>query len=437
MYKALTLHKLKEVDGMKRKIRLGLALLVSCLLLLVSACSNSSSGQASSSGSKKIQFFVSGDTVEGGALTEMAKEYKKETGVNVQVVDVPYSDFVTRITNMVKSGNPPALARVTGFSPIWKNKLADLTSTLDSKGVDKKLAITLNDKAVALPIDLTAVGLYINKDLFDKAGVKVPTSDKDIWTWDEFISDLKVVLDKTDAKYGLVMDPSSHRLSSFLYQFGSKGFVNENGKYTTNAETKKGLETFVKLNDNKIMPTSVWLSGQDASAMFKSGQVAAYYSGNWQLKDFDKNIKNFKWQSVYMPYEKVRSTNLGGNYVIQFKGSGVEKETKKFIDWLYTKENYAKMAGLGGYLPVVDGANVDYHASETATSAYDVYRNEISSSDPVAAVARSVNDKLQLTSDKQAVDALKQEVIKVLNKEESIDQAISNVEKTFTDQYAK
>src|SRR4051794_15337604 len=100
MYKALTLHKFKEVDGMKRKIRLGLALLVSCLLLLVSACSNSSSGQASSSGSKKIQFFVSGDTVEGGALTEMAKEYKKETGVNVQVVDVPYSDFVTRITNM-------------------------------------------------------------------------------------------------------------------------------------------------------------------------------------------------------------------------------------------------------------------------------------------------------------------------------------------------
>jgi alpha-1,4-digalacturonate transport system substrate-binding protein len=420
-----------------RKFKLSLVLMLSFLLVVLSACGNSEKSTAGKAVSQKkpLQFFVSGDNVEGGALKTMATEYTKETGVKVEVVDVPFSDFSTRITNMIQAGNPPALARTAQFNPVWRDHLDDLSSTLKSKNIDENLAIKDNGKIKAVPIDLTAVGLFINKDLFDKAGVKYPTSEKDVWTWDEFVNDLKTVLAKTDAKYGLVMDPSEHRLTTMLYQFGSKGFYEENGKYTTNDATKKALEYFVKLNDNKIMPTAIWGAGGDPSAMFKSGQVAAYLSGVWQLKDFDKNIKNFKWASVYMPYEKVRSTNLGGNYIVKFKGSGVEKETQAFIDWLYTKKNYEKLAGLGGYLPVVKDAKVDYSVSKTATNSYQVYRNEMKSSDPIAAKLRATRDKLQLVSEKAANNVVKDNVIKVLNKEETIDQAITDSEQKYTDAF--
>ncbi|MDF2789118.1 MAG: extracellular solute-binding protein [Neobacillus sp.] len=422
-----------------KKFKIGLLLLLSLMLVVVTACGKSE--ETAKNGSKKdvkLQFFVSGDNVEGGALATMAKKYTEETGVEIEVVDVPYSDMATRITNMVQAGNPPALARTSGFNPIWKDSLGDLGSTLKDKGVREDLAIKDEDgKVKAIPIDLTAVGLFINKDLFDKAGVKYPQTEDDIWTWDEFVAALETVLDKTDAKYGLVMDQSDHRLSTMLYQFGSKGFYEENGKYTTNPETKKALEYFFKLNDNKIMPKAVWSAGEDPSSMFKSGQVAAYYSGVWQIKDFEKNIKNFEWASVYMPYEKVRATNLGGNYIVKFEGSGVEEEAQKFIDWLYTKENYQEAASLGGYLPVVDGAEVDYGVGEAGTKAYEIYQNEMASSDPIAAKLKAERDVLQLTSEKTPGSAIKDNIVKALNGEQSIDDAIKNSAAALTEAYSK
>ncbi|MCK1993544.1 sugar ABC transporter substrate-binding protein [Peribacillus muralis] len=417
-----------------KKFKISLLLLLTCLLVVVSACSNS---DKAASEKKKMQFFVSGDNVEGAALATMSKKYSEETGVEIEVVDVPFNDMVTRITNMVQAGNPPALARTAGFNPIWRDSLADLSATLSDKNLREDLAIKDDGKVKGLPLDLTAVGLYINKDLFDKAGVKYPTTEEDVWTWDEFRTALETVIEKTDAKYGLVMDQSEHRLSTLLYQFGSKGFYEENGQYTTNAETKKALNYFVKLNDDKIMPKAVWSAGEDPSSMFKSGQVAAYYSGVWQIKDFEKNIKNFEWASVYMPYEKVRATNLGGNYIVKFEGSGVEKEAQKFIDWLYTKENYEELASLGGYLPVVADAKVDYAVGEQGTKSYEVYRNEMKASDPIAAKLKAELDVLQLTSEKTANNAIRDNVVKTLNGEQSVEDTIKNVNEKLTDAYVK
>jgi alpha-1,4-digalacturonate transport system substrate-binding protein len=419
-----------------KKLKIGLLLLVSLMLVVVSACGKSE--ETSKNGGKKdvkLQFFVSGDNVEGGALAAMSKKYTEETGVEIEVVDVPFSDMTTRITNMVQAGNPPALARTAGFNPVWRDHLGDLSQTLTDKKVREDLAIKDDGKVKGVPLDLTAVGLFINKDLFDKAGVKYPQAEDDVWTWDEFTAALETVLEKTDARYGLVMDQSEHRLSTLLYQFGSKGFYEENGKYTTNAETKDALNYFVKLNNDKIMPKSVWAAGEDPSSMFKSGQVAAYYSGVWQIKDFEKNIKNFEWASVYMPYEKVRATNLGGNYIVKFEGSGVEEETQKFIDWLYTKENYEELASLGGYLPVVEGAEVDYGVGEAGTKSYEIYQNEIASSDPIAAKLKAERDVLALISEKAANNVIRDNVVKVLNGEQSVDAAIKDSAAKLTDAY--
>ena len=48
--------------------------------------------------------------------------------------------------------------------------------------------------------DLTAVGLYVNKSLFDEAGVAYPTTADQIWTWDEFIAAVKEVKAATGAR---------------------------------------------------------------------------------------------------------------------------------------------------------------------------------------------------------------------------------------------
>lgn len=404
------------------------------LTIMLVACSGGENQSATASGKVKepLQFYVSGDTVEGAALTKMSEKYTEETGIEIEVVDVPYDDMVTKITNMLRAGEPPALARVTGFNPAWNGKLIDLTEIAEKNNVKMDMGITVDDQMVAPPLDLTAVGMFINKTLFEEAGVTYPTTEEEIWTWEEFIDAVQTVVDKTDAEYGLVMDDSEHRLNAFLYQHGSKGFYEEGDEYVTNDKTKEALQRFIDMNDNTIMPKAVWTAGEDASSMFKTGRVAAYMSGSWQLTDFATNIKDFEWESVYMPYEEVRATNLGGNYLVAFEDSGVEDQAKEFIDWLYQKENYEELATYGGYLPVTEDAEVTY---EHVPEAYELYQAEIEASDSIASHQRNELTKKQLISQRSVSGTLADEIKATLNDEQTLDEAIENVKANMTDAY--
>ncbi|MCP3030257.1 extracellular solute-binding protein [Halobacillus sp. A1] len=410
--------------------KISLAVIILLLMLVATACGNQSEGSK-----EEIEFLVSGDNVEGNAISTMAKKYSDENDVTIKVVEVPYADMSTRISNMVRDDNPPELVRTTSLSPLWKDSLMDLSEINKSLDIDENLPIKVDDETKALPLDLTAVGLFVNKDLFEEAGVSFPTNEEDTWTWDTFVDSVNEVVEKTNARYGFVMDGSEHRLQSMLYQFGSNGFVpNDEGGYTTNEETKEGLEYFVDINDNTTMPKSVWTSGEDATAMFKSGRVAAYMSGSWQLKDFSENIKDFEWKSVYMPYEETRATNLGGNFTLGFEGTGNEEETKKFIEWLYQKENYEELAKLGGYLPVVNDTDIQY---DVAQESYELYQNEIKASPPVSAYMKTEMNGKQLTAEGNAQNVLKEQVISVLNGDQTIDEALEETTATYTEVYGE
>ena len=58
---------------------------LAAVMLGVAGCGSGDSA----SENKQIRMFVSGDTSEGGAYSKMAEKYKEETGVTVEVTDVP------------------------------------------------------------------------------------------------------------------------------------------------------------------------------------------------------------------------------------------------------------------------------------------------------------------------------------------------------------
>jgi alpha-1,4-digalacturonate transport system substrate-binding protein len=397
----------------------------------MSACGGGE--QAPAADSAPLQFVLSGDANQGGGYATMAKKYEQQTGVKVEVVDVPYDDLNTKVRNAALAKDLPALGRMPAIDPTWLDSTVDLKSVAEKDKVNMALAaVDADGKVISLPSDLTAVGLYLNKDLFDKAGVTYPTSDADIWTWDEFVAAVKQVQAKSDAKYGMVMDRSSHRLSSMLYEFGSEGFnPDPQGQYQTNDQTKVALEYFKKLNDDKFMPRSVWLSEADPSALFKSGKVAAYYSGSWQIADFAKNIKDFEPISVYLPKEKVRAANYGtaANMVV-FDGTGQEEKATEFLTWLYAPEQYAELAKIGGFLPVVEGVKVDY---TTNAKAFQLYNDEIAATPAFVGEQKKRDLALQVEGKTTDGDPMREETIKYLNNEQDVDKTIANIKKRLTE----
>ena len=204
----------------------------------------------------------------------------------------------TKITTAVQADDAPDVARTSGVNPDWAEYLMDLSDVAEKSGMMESRTVRNEDGiAQALRTDLTAVGMFVNKELFEEAGVSYPTSEEDIWTWDEFLSSVEEVKEKTDARFGFVMDSSDHRLRAFIYQHGGKDFfLNEEGtSYMTDDESLEAVELFYELNNNGILPKSVWTANEDAGAMFKSGQIPVYMSGSWQIKDFSENLA-FDWE---------------------------------------------------------------------------------------------------------------------------------------------
>lgn len=412
---------------MKSYARTSTVLAVGVSLLVLAGCSGDDDGPGEG-GTTTLRLVQSGDAAQGGAFQALADKYEEETGIQVEVVEIPNEDLQTSLRTSAQANDLPDLAASPNVDPVWKDRVLDLTEIADEVGVIETLQVRdpEDDRVKAIPTTLTSVGMFLNTSLWDEAGVEYPTSLDESWTWDEFRDRAEEVMEATGAQYGAVVDPSAHRLRAFLYQFGSLG-VEEvaDGEFSMNDETGPALEYFKELNDSGFMPTSVWTAGDDASATFKSGQVTAYMSGVWQIADFQANISDFEWASVPLPQQPVRATNYGAaSWVVGFDGTGNEEATLDFIEWMYSPENYTEYCSIQGCLPSIEGIEPTY---EDNAEAFELYNAEIAASPEIS--ARQTTDQLRdaylgraLTS-----EPLRDETVRYLSGELDLDATIEAI----------
>lgn len=100
----------------------------------MTACGGSGdSGSGSSdSGEKELTILTADDTTEGGALKAMAEKYQEETGIKVTMTEVPYGDMETKLLNMIKAGNAPAVVRYSSFAA-YSDYLLDISDIAPSQ----------------------------------------------------------------------------------------------------------------------------------------------------------------------------------------------------------------------------------------------------------------------------------------------------------------
>ena len=229
---------------------------------------------------------------------------------------------------------------------------------------------------------LTVTGPFVNKTLFEQAGVAMP-GDKA--TWDDWAKAAKAVADKVKAPFPIAIDRSGHRFLGMAISEGAKLFDAKGDPAIIDDGFKRAVEKVVGWHASGVMSKELWasVSGttyRGANDEFKNAQVVLYMSGSWQIAQFDKTIGNaFDWVVVPNPCGAGGCTGMpGGAALVAIKSSKNPQAVAKVMEYLASEEVLSEFYSRTLFVPGHVGLSakgIDYPtASPLAKAALDGVR---------------------------------------------------------------
>lgn len=352
-----------------------------------------------------VMWYLSSDAEEQVIKDVLAAYTEKhpDTTFNLQIV--PYDGLDNRFAQLASAGSLPDIAKTSSMRPFLRPYLTDLAPALGDdflKQFNQGLAAgaRLGDQIIAAPLDLTAIGILLNVDAFKAAGIEVP-SIEDSWTWDEFLPKVKAAAEAASIRYPLVWDVSASRWLTFEFQYGNHIF-SEQEPYKVVFDQEKATETLDKFIDiaNNYMPRGLFSgsSSDNPKSLFVNNQAVAWMSGSWQVPSMAADA-DFEWSAGPTPYGTVKSSMVGGDYVVGFNTSEKADEANAFIEWLTASEEGQTLFNKSLYLiPAnLDIPAIDY-GDDKISDALSNFKTELAQS-PVYAATDQGNSAMQYVWD--------------------------------------
>lgn len=340
------------------------------------------------------------DGNEGEVMQDLLKRFEQDNSdIKVVFDNVAYDVIQTQLPVQLEAGNGPDLARVTNIKAL-ANHWLDLRPHLkDAAYWEANFGDYLDwmreDGSDALPgfmTQLTVTGPYINKTLFDQAGVEVLAEGA---TWDEWVEAAKKVAADQEVPIALGWDRSGHRLAGPAISMGAK-YIGADGLPAVIDDGFKAMTSRIaKWHEEGTMPKEVWggVAGQTYAALneeFANGNVVMYESGSWQIGQFAKTIGDaFDWWAIPAPCGPAACSGLpGGAAVVAVKYTEHPEEVARLMEWLASQPVMKEFAERTLFIPghkALAEQGLDFQTdNESAKRALDVFVAETAKFAPVA-----------------------------------------------------
>ena len=258
------------------------------------------------------------DGKEGESFKRLTEKYTEtHPDIQFEMIEVPYSELENKLKNMVNADEQPALTRLANIGT-FQNQLLDLSEYIDADAFRNNfgsgLQYEFDGKILGAPMDITANGLVYNKTAFEQAGVSVPKSEDEVWTWDEFEDALKTVMANSDCKYGMVVDLSPQRFTTLMYEAGGSMLTEDLSASNFKSEgVKRSVEWFKHLHDEGIIPTSVWLGSENPNEMFEPVRLRLIL----RKLDFPKIQREVLRRTLICFYRGTDIVNIGLHFFLK------------------------------------------------------------------------------------------------------------------------
>ncbi len=357
---------------------------VSLALMPLAACGSDDSGGTEDGGASgagtTLTYWASnqGTSLEADEeiLTPELERFTKETGVEVEVEVVPWSDLLNRILAATTSGQGPD---VLNIGNTWSASLQatgglmpfDDAALEQLGGKDRFLSGSLSatgaadQPPAAVPLYSLAYGLYYNKAHFAEAGITSPPQ-----TWDEFVA-AGQKLTKA-GRWGLTMEGGSgteniHNVFTLSKQQGGD-FFDESGKPTFNTPANvAAIKQYVDFMqaDKIVNPSNAeYSNGTTALQDFAKGKSSMLF---WQAAQGSLEELGMKPEDIGvapMPVpaegggEPITSMVAGINLAV-FNDTEHKEEAVDFVEFMTSVETQKSLNKTYGSLPSVKDAYDD------------------------------------------------------------------------------
>jgi ABC-type sugar transport system, periplasmic component len=243
--------------------------------------------------------------------------------------------------------------------------LTDMTAEATTRGWDKILSPSIQTTCLYNPTSgimgsgnlygITDYGefvmLYFNQDMFDKNGIKVPTTADELYAAaDAFVAKGITPFATAGAEY-----PAQQVFYMLALSQANREFV-------TNYQLLKGIdfhgpeftygatEMATWVQKGYISKSAVSMKAQDMQNDFEAGKNPMLMGGSWLFGGFQSHNLTFKWNMSIWPGNKI-SLGSGGNLWAIPAGSKNKDLAYDFIDITLSKANQTLLGNSGG-LPI-------------------------------------------------------------------------------------
>jgi len=316
--------------------------------------------------SKEMTLAVWGSDAEVAAYNAVIAKYQAANpGTTIRLDVMPFAQFYQQVDTRLAGRQAPDLFRVT-YQQVGRyatGKAAiDLTPYLEANTGDAFTsavwsAVSVDGAPFALPHHTDTFALYYNADALDGAGIALPTSMEDAWTWAKFVENAKLLKERQAGNYPFAMswqNGAVHRWLIYLYQHGGK-LLNDDLSASAIQEPE-GIETIrwtqSWFQEGLVPPSTSLKSSERIQNLFVNGTIPMMLNGNWQIPFVQQQASRFKWGVTYLPRDKAMADDLGGTCVAVSRDAKDPAAAAAFLRFLTDEANMRDFVNEAQFLPV-------------------------------------------------------------------------------------
>ena len=342
-------------------------LMVSVVVLLLAACSgDEGSSEKNAESGENVELTIGmWDEAQAKAYEPVIEEFQKQNpNIKVTLQPTPWEQYWTKLDTAASSSVLPDVFWMNGpnFQKYASNGiLLPLNDYIENGEIDLSNyppelvdLYTLEDESYGIPKDFDTVGLFYNKELFDKAGVEYPD---DTWDWTTLVETAKKLTDAENGTFGMVSFLNNQAgYYNTIYQAGGHILSEDQQDIGyDDAATIEGMKFWTDLiHESKVSPTLAQMTDTAPRQFFESGKAAMMYDGSWMASVFNEALPD-KVGVAVLPEGKERATIIHGTSHAIATNTKHPDEAWKLVEFLGSEEASLMFSESGSFIPAFNG----------------------------------------------------------------------------------